>query len=152
MEPLAVAALASIAGAAVLAVIIGAMSGAVAWRVRHGLVWGVLSSIGVYLLLLAIDRGLHSLRGGAVFGGPPLVLTFLISYLVACHLKTRANLRSLWASLAALASALVIGYLYLLWFRFGLLRSSPWEPIWITVGADTYLLFVTIRGRNLVLD
>lgn len=152
MEPLAVAAIASIAGAAVLAIIIGAVSGAVAWRVRHGLVLGGLLSIGAYLLVLAIDGGLHWLRGTAVFGGPPFVLTFLISYLAARYLTARANLRPLWATVAALASALVIGCLYLLWFRFGLLRSSPWEPIWIAVGADACLLFVAIRGRSVVLD
>jgi len=85
MEPLAVATISSIAGAAVLAALIGAVSGAVVWRVRHGLVLGGFLSIGAYLLVLVIDGG-FSLRGAAVFGGPPLVLTFLVSYLAARHL------------------------------------------------------------------
>lgn len=151
MEPLAVGAIVSIAGTAALAVIIGALSGAVVWRVRHGLIWGGLLSISAYLFVFAID-GDFSLRGAAVFGGPPLVLTFLISYLAARQLTARANLRALWATVAALASALAVGTLYLLWFRFGLLRSSPWEPIWTAAGADVCLLLVAIRDRTRVLD
>lgn len=148
MEVIAVGFKVLVASVVVTAVIVGAMSGAVFWRAKNGLVLGSLSALGVYFLAVAIDLDL--LPWGKltlVFGVPPLIMTFLMSYLTARHLKARSKLRPLWASLAALGGTLIVGFSYGFLFRIGFEA-----PIWTALGADAGLILLTIRNRRLVLQ
>lgn len=135
------------ASVVVTAVTIGALSGAVAWRIKNGLILGGLSALGVYFLAVAMSLNLLSwFKLVLLFGVPPLIMTFLISYLTALHLKAHGKLCPLWASLAALGGALILGILYGFLFRVGFE-----VPIWTALGVDACLILLAVRRRRLVL-
>ena len=142
MAPVAAAAYATIGATALLAVIIGAVGGAVLWRARHGLALGGLFVVGAFFVAFAAFIG-FSWRGALVFGVIPLILTFLISFLAARQLRTRANFRPIWASLAALGTALILGLLYMLLFRI-----DPWVQAWVGAVLDVGLAWLAIRDRT----
>ena len=145
MEVIAAGARVMVATAATAAVIVGAIGGAIVWRGGNRLTLGGLSAVAVYFLAATDFLGFAFLTLAVIFGIPILVLSFLISYLTARHLKSRTSLRLMWATLAAVGSALTVGFLYLLLFRLSL-----WAPVWIALGADACLILLAIRSRKLV--
>jgi hypothetical protein len=145
MEPLAIAGYLLVATAVVDAVIVGAFAGAIGRAVSGSLLWVGLLVAGGYLagtVLLAS----YSLAAAAVFGLPPLVLTFLISWLTACCLEARARLRRIWTTLVAICCALTAGLMCGLLFRLGM-----WAPVIFAVAADGFLIiflvFLTRRRK-----
>ena len=134
MEPLAIAAYVWIASAALVGAMVGAFAGAIAWAVKGDPLWVGLLSAGGYLAgsdLLAS----YSLKMATVFGLPLLVLTFLISWLVARSLETLAKWRLIWATLAAMGCGLIAG------FSWGFLfRLDIWAPVAFAVPADVLLI------------
>jgi hypothetical protein len=135
--------MAMIGAVAVLAVIVGAVTGSLFWKAKRGLALGGLSVVGVYLLAVLAFLKISWL-GAVLFGATPLILTFLVSYLAARLLKVRANLRPIWATLAALSAALIVGFFYLLLLKFNL-----WASVWIAVGLDAFLMLLAIRNWKL---
>ena len=128
---------------AMAAVIMGAIGGSIVWRVKSGLALGSLSTMGLYLLPAVAFLGFPWVAVVVFFGIPPLMLTFLTSFLAGHHLDARANLPPIWATLAALGSALTAGALYLLLFRFSMQAS-----IWVTLGAVVCLILIAFKNRK----
>ena len=111
MAPVAAAAYVLIAAFAVSAVLLGAFGGAAAWAVRGSPVWGGLLVTGG--LLATALLGSYRLTSAAVIGMPPLILTYLTSWLTARALEQRAGVRHVWATVAGLVCALLAGFVYL---------------------------------------
>jgi hypothetical protein len=145
MEVIAAGARVMVAMAATVAVIVGAIGGAIVWRGGIRLTLGGLSGMLVYFLAATALLGFSFLTLAVIVGIPILVLSFLISYLTARHLRSRTSLRLMWATPAAVGSALTVGFLYLLLFRLSL-----WAPVWIALGADACLILLAIRNWKLV--
>jgi len=134
----------TVAAAAIVALIIGAIHGAIFWRVRSGLALGSLVSLVVYLVVAFAFFGIFTL--GAIFCGIiPLTLSFLSSYLIASYFNKSKGLRPIWSSIAAFSSSLAVGVLYMLSFRAGL-----WVPLVLGLVANGYLASLVIKSRGLV--
>lgn len=139
MEPLAVAGYVAIAAAAVFALILGAVAGAIAWVLKGRLLLLGLLAASVYFaeqVFLGSSRVLSS----AIIGMPPLILALLVSWLTAYYLDARWKLRRIPAALSALGCALVVGFGWGFLFRLDL-----WVPIWVAVVADLCLIAVFYR-------
>ncbi len=130
---------------AIAAFIMGTFGGAIVWKVRGGLALGGLSTVGVYLLASAAILGYPWLIAALIFGVPSLILTFLISFIVARHFESRANSHHIFPALAAIFTALVAGFLLLVLFRFNL-----WAATLTTLGIDAYLILYVIRKQSLL--
>lgn len=127
-----------------VAFIMGAMGGVIAWRVRRSLVLGGVFAAASYLLVALVYLGVPSLALLAVlYGIPSLALTFLISFLTARQLEVRANMHPIWATLSAFGCALMAGCLTVVLFRF-----SYWAPVWVVLGTDACLILFVIRNRK----
>ena len=111
MAPVGAAGYVLIAAFAVSAVFLGAFGGAAAWVVRGSAVWGGVIVTGGLLAMALL--GSSRLTSAAVVGMPPLILTFLTSWLTARALERHAGVRHHWAALAGLACALLAGFAYL---------------------------------------
>jgi hypothetical protein len=142
MEPLAIAGYVMIAGAAVLAVILGALAGALAWGTRVSVLWAGALAAGAYFTVTVLLESAR-LAPAAIIGMPPLILTLLTSWLAAHYLEVRARLRRVWATLVALACALLIGLLWGSLFRLGF-----WVPISVALAADVCLIALFYRRRS----
>ncbi len=142
MEPLAAAGYVMIAAAAVLAIGLGALAGAIAWLVRCSPVWPGLLAAGGYLVETVL---LNSAAPGPsiVIGFPPLLMTLLISWLFAGTLGTRARLGRPWAALAGSVCALVLGLLWSFSFRLGI-----WLPVSLALVADACLILLIVLRRK----
>ena len=138
MEPLALAGYLAIASAALLAVLLGAIGGALAWAVKSwvkgSLLWCGLMAAAGYLVAKTV-LGSGRLWPAISIGIPFLMLSLLTSWLSARHLETRARWRRPWAALAALGIGLLLGYLWGFQFRLGL-----WVPIRTALVADAGLI------------
>ncbi|HEU5179801.1 MAG TPA: hypothetical protein VFW45_03350 [Candidatus Polarisedimenticolia bacterium] len=142
MEPIGAAGYVMVAAAAVLAIGLGALAGAIAWVARCNPVWMGLLAAGGYLVETVL---LHSAAPGPsiIIGFPPLLMTLLIAWLVAGYLGKRARLGRPWAALAGSVCALVLGFLWGFSFRLGL-----WPPISLALVADTCLiLWIVLRWK-----
>lgn len=144
MEPLAAAGYVTVVSNALLAVILGAFGGAVAWQVKRSLLWVALLAAGGYLAATVL-LGSSRLMAAAVVGIPPLILTLLACWLTARYLETRARLRRIWATLVALVCALLLGFLWLLLFRL-----SFRVPVSLALAADVGLIVLLYRTRKAV--
>src|SRR5438552_12847513 len=122
MAPIAFGFMILIGAAALMGVMVGAIGGAVIWRMRMNLVLGGLLTAGVYLLVLVADHlgDFLWLRAKLTWGIPPLSLAFLIASVSARWLKARTRLHPTWTTLAACGVGLGLGFLYLLLFRIDL--------------------------------
>ena len=142
VAPIAAAVEFTIAGAGILAVLLGAIGGVVLWKMRINLLLGVPAVAAVYVVVLILSSGLFWLRLSLAAGLLPLIQAALLSHLLATFLQTRAKLRSVWSALAALASSLVVGFLTLLPVRLDL-----WTSNWLAVGiiACIFVLSFTVR-------
>jgi hypothetical protein len=146
MEPFAVGFVVSIAAAAVTGILVGAIGGAVVWRMRMNLVVGSLLTACAYLLILLADgQRLLGLRGHLYWGVPLLILGFLLSSVAARWLRTRIKLRPTWIALQALGLALTLGFLNLLLFRWSF-RAPPL----VALAADACLFVLLIRSQRRV--
>lgn len=139
MEPLAVAGYTMVASAAVLAAILGAAAGAIAWLLNARLLLLTVLAAGAYFAERVL-LGSASFWSSAVIGMPPLILTLLISWLAARYLAARRQLRRIPAALAGLGCALLLGFLWGFLFRLGL-----WVPVWVALAADVCLVAVFYR-------
>src|SRR5262245_18562256 len=121
MAPVAAGFIVLILTAALMGVIVGAIGGAVVWRLRVNLVLGaVLTAFAFVVTLVAEYPGSFFLRAKLVWGLPPMLLTFLIASLSARALEARTRLRPLWTTLAAFGCALSLGSMFLWLFRLDL--------------------------------
>ena len=142
MEPLGVAGYVMIAAAAVLAMLLGALAGAIAWLARCNLLWpGLLAAAGYLALTVFLDSAAPG--PSAVIGLPPLMMTMLISWLVAGTLERRAGLGRVWAALSGLGIALLLGFSWGFSLRLGL-----WPAISLAFITDACLILVILLRRK----
>lgn len=142
MGPLAAAGYVSVVSNAVLAIIVGASAGAIAWAVNRSVLWvGLLAAAGYVAETVLL--GSSRLAAAAIVGMPPLILTLLVSWLTACFLETRVHLRRLWATLMAVGCALLVGFLWLFLFR-----VSFRVPLLVALAADIGLIVLLYRTRS----
>src|SRR5262245_22054266 len=145
MEPLAIAGYMAVASAALEAILLGAIGGALAWAIKGwikgSLLWCGLLAAGCYLVEETV---LHGARLWPAFslGIPFLMLPLLTSWLSARQLETRARWRRPWAALAGLGAGLVLGYLWGFQLRLGL-----WVPVWTALAAEAGLILWLIVSR-----
>ncbi len=137
--------LAAVGGAIVLAAFIGAVGGAISGRLKADLPLGVVSTMGVYVLVSALDH----LSPLALLGLLPLILTFLVGSLTTQYLEDHVGLRPVFATSAALGSAFIVGYLYALPMRFGWWGLADVNTAWIGGAALVCLIIFSIRKRML---
>jgi len=134
MEPIAAGFMILVAAAAVTGVLVGAVGGAVAWRLRMNIVLGGVLTAVAYLLVLVLEH--HEdfifLRAKLIWGIPSMSVAFLICSVSAPWLAAHTSLRPTWVALAALGFSLGMGSLYLLLFGLGfrapLVAASVMDP------------------------
>ena len=147
MEPFAVGFMILVAAASFIGVVVGAIGGAVIWRLRIGIVLGAVLTAAAYFLVLVLEH--HEdftwLRAKLTWGAPSMVLSFLICSVSAPWLAARTTLRPTWIALAALGISLAMGFLYLLLFR-----VSMRAPLVTALAADVCLIILLILNRRLV--
>ena len=144
MGPVGAAGYVMVTSAAILAMILGALAGAIAWPIRCSLLWPALLAAAAYLATTVI-LGNAALWPAVVIGLPPLLLTLLTSWLAASYLEERARLRRIWAALAALGCALLVGFLWGFSFRLGL-----WVPAYLAIAIDACLIVLFYRRRRVI--
>jgi hypothetical protein len=144
VEPLANVFAVEIAGATVLAVLVGALCGAVAARLHRNVFLGGLSTAAVFIFTLLCLGGRILFVAQIVFAILPLFMTFLISILVTRSLEFRA-VHPLGATAAGIACALIGGCAVLM-----TARISLFAPPWVAGIADLGLVAVWIRGSKRV--
>ena len=142
MGPVAVAGYVMIGAAAALALILGAFAGAIAWAAQRSLLLFFLLAAAGYFgetVLLGSAR----LAPAAVIGIPFLILTLLTSWLTARYLEAHARLRRIWAALAGLCGALVLGF-----FSGFSLRLGVSAAVSLALTADACLIVLFFRSRT----
>jgi hypothetical protein len=77
-----------VASAAVLAVMLGALAGAIAWAVKGNVFWAGVLAAGAYFAVAVLLES-HRPVAAAIVGMPPLMLTLLSSWLAASYLQAR---------------------------------------------------------------
>jgi len=144
MAPIAAGFLVLIGTAALLGVLVGAIGGAVTWRLRLNLVLGALLTTGALLLTLIAfhHEDLVWLRPELTWGISAMLFTFLVASIWAEWIEARATLRPAWIALGACGVALSVGFLYLLLFRI-----SPQVQLRVGVGADIGLISLLLLAR-----
>ena len=110
MAPVAAAGFVLVAALLVNAALLGAVAGTLTFAVRLHPVWGGLLAVGGFLGETVL-LGSYRLEPAAAHGLPLVALTFLASWVTARVLEVRARWRHVWATLAGLGCALVIGAL-----------------------------------------
>jgi len=133
--------LATVLGAIIVAILIGAVGGAINGRLKGELSLGAILVVGVYFLVVTFLES----SSIALFGMLPLVLIFLFGSLTTHYLEARVGLRPLFSTLAALGSALLAGFLYLMLIRFGSWALADTSTVWIALGILVYLIISSIR-------
>ena len=142
MAPVAYGALAAIAGMVFISTFAGVVVGTVFWR--NGIRWGLLCIAGY--LALAPNLYEANPRGSTLLNGPPMLLTFLTTHLTARVLYARGK-RQLNATVAAAALGVLIGFAFMILFRF-LIWEGPMTIVWIALAADAVLVLLLIRSRK----
>jgi hypothetical protein len=144
MEPVGVGGYVIVAAATVLGAILGALAGAIAWAVQRSLLlFFLLVAAGYFAETVLL--GSAGLAPAAVIGIPPLILTLLTSWLTARYLEAHARFRRIWAALAALGCALLLGFLWGFSLRLGL---SAAVSLALTADACLFVLFFRSRKAN----
>ena len=151
MAPIGYGFLLVIFTAALVGVVVGAIAGAVVWRLRCNLALGGLLAACVLPLVLVAEAygSVYWLRAKLIWGAPSAALTFLICSIAARWLGARTALRPLWIAVAACGLALGVGLLYLAWFKHRLLSAhGAWGSMLPTLAADMVLLVVLLLTRR----
>jgi len=143
MSPL-VGVLAIAAGVMTLAVLVGAVGGAIHGRLKGELSIGAILVMGTfYFVVKALES--WSPWSLVLSGMLPLILTFLVGSVTTQLLETRLGLRPVFATLAGLGSALLAGFLYLMGIKLG------WWPLAdrnnIALAVLTCLIILSIWKR-----
>jgi hypothetical protein len=143
MAPVAYGALVFVAGTMVISLLSGVIVGSAMWGFKRGLAWGILCVVA-YLLVASV---VFEVRTSAFtsLNGPPMLMTFLGSYLTGRWIRAR-NQSVLWVTVAALGGGLVLGALYLFLCKL-LFGISLWGPVWVALIADTCLGILAVRMR-----
>ena len=137
--------------AALVGVVVGAIAGAVVWRLRSNLALGALVTAGLFPLVLVGEAygNVYWLRAKLIWGAPSAALTFLICSISARWLEVRTALSPLSIALAACGLALGVGLLYLVWFKHLLLSpQGARSPLLPVLTADIVLLVVLVLTRR----
>ena len=149
MAPIAYGFLVLIGAAASLGAFVGAIGGAVAWRLKMNLLLGACLTAGALTLAFIADHPEDQtwLRAKLIWGVPPMTVTFLCGTVAARWLEIRTALRPIWTTLGAFGIALALGFFYLLL----LFRYSPKAPVLAAPGVVIGLLLILllIRRRGL---
>ena len=147
MEPIAVGFTILVGTAALIGVVVGAIGGAVVWRLKSNVVSGGVLTACAYLLVLVAEHheDFQWLRAKLTWGVPSMTLAFLICSISAPWLEARTGLRPTRAALAAFGFSLGVGLLYLLTFRVSL-RA----PLVSALAADLCLILLLMHNRRLV--
>jgi hypothetical protein len=145
MEPIAYGFMVMMGAAAFLGVLVGAIGGAVIWRLRINVALGAVLTAGALLLvLIASHHGkLLWLRAELTWGAPSMALAFLICSVSARWIAARTSLHPNWSVLAALGVTFSTGFLYLMMFRLHF-RA----PLLAALIADVFLILLLIRSRG----
>jgi hypothetical protein len=145
VEPIAVGFMVLVGAAAFMGVVVGAIGGAVVWRLGSGLVLGVVLTACAYLLVLIADyhEDFVFLGTKLIWGVPSMTVAFLLSSVFASWLEVRTTLRRKGVALAAFGFGLGLGFLYLLLFRIGMGAPLVAAPI-----VDIGLIILLIRNRR----
>ena len=143
MAPIAAGFILTIGIAALIGIFVGALGGAVVWRLRVNLVVGGLLTALAFVVLLILENGGRRLTLGIVWGTPALLMAFLLASLLAPWLASRIRLRPTWTGLIALGLVWALGFVYLFLFRVSLTA-----PPCVALGADACLLLLLIRNRQ----
>lgn len=134
MEPLALAGYLLLANAALSGVIAGSIGGAIAWAVRRNAFWAGALVAAAYLVFVFLFES-YSLKAAVVFGLPPLVMTFIVAWLIAWWLHARAGWRSISSALVGGGCAIAGGFLWGFLFRLDI-----WAPVIFALAADALLI------------
>src|SRR5262245_65399719 len=89
--------------AALTGVVVGAIAGAVVWRLRCNLALGGLVTACLFPLVLIAEAygNVYWLRAKIIWGAPSAALTFLVCSIAARWLEARTALRAMWIALTA---------------------------------------------------
>src|SRR5262245_4558014 len=125
MEPVAAGFMVLVGTAALIGAVVGAIGGAVTWRLGANLaLGGLLTAVGLLLALLAEgDGSLTWLRPRLTWGVPSMAFTFLLATASARWLQARTTLGRNATAAAAFAVALSLGLVSLR--LFGLSLRAP---------------------------
>jgi hypothetical protein len=146
MAPIAYGVLATIAGIIVIAVLVGVVGGVVNGRLKGDISLGAILAGGTYfLVVILLESG--SFGKIALFGVLPLLVTFVVGSAATRFFETRFHLRSIFASLAALGSALLAGFVYLMLIRVGWLSLTEWGTVRIAAAVFSCMIIFSIRKR-----
>ena len=127
-----------------LAVLVGAVGGAIYGRYKGDLFLGAILVAAAYVLLFVLLESVHAWKI-TLFGMFPLMLSFLVGSLMGRFLEIRLGLRPLFAVPAAFAGALLAGISYLLLHRVGWLTLDP-ATAWMALGIVSSLMILSIRS------
>jgi len=145
MAPIAAGYMFLLAATAGWGIIIGAISGAIIWRLRINVILGsVITVITFVLFLLAEHRSDTTwLPSTLLLGMPSLLFAFLLASLSAQWSGTHFHFRPLWTALASFGFTLVVGFLFLMLFRIGPMVLLRAELI-----ADVFLALLLLMQRE----
>ena len=138
--------LAKIAGVILLAVLVGAVGGAINGRLKGELSLGAILVMGTYLLAVTSLESWSSWKL-SLFGMLPLILTFVVGSVTTQVLEARCGLRPAFATPAALGSALLVGFVYLMLIRLRWLALADLSTAWIALAALSCLMVLSIQKR-----
>lgn len=146
MAPVAYGMLGMVAGVIVLAVFVGAIAGAINGRLGGELSLGAILTVGAYILVVT---SVESWSSGklTVFGMLPLMLCFLAGSLTIQIVESRLGLRPVLAVPAALGTALLAGFSYLMLIRSGWLDLTEPGTAWIALALLSCLIVLSIVKR-----
>lgn len=145
MEPIAVGFMVLIAAATVTGVVVGAIGGAIVWRVKINLALGAVLTACAFLLVLVADyhKDFYWLSSKLRWGAPSLALAYLLSLISARWLHAHTRLHRNWISVAAFGISTALGLLYLR--LFGL---SPQLLLGAALGAGVCLVLLLVQSRK----
>ena len=145
MEPIAVGFMVLVGTAAFIGVVVGAIGGAVAWRLGTSRALGGLLTAGGLLVVLVAegDGSLTWLRPKLTWGVPWMAFTFLVASASARWLQGRTTLSRNAMAAVAFAVALILGLSSL-----RLVGLSLRAPLLATVGVGGWLILLAIRDRS----
>jgi hypothetical protein len=145
MEPIAVGFMILVGTAAFIGAVVGAIGGAITWRVGANLALGALLTAGALLLVLVAegDGRVTWLSAKLTWGAPSMAFTYLAASASGRWFQARTTLRRTGTALAAFAVALSLGLLSLRLFGLSL-RA----PLLAALGAGVCLILLLIRDRR----